>query len=509
MESVTNAINRTLYGDSTNKDPDGPATGRSQNTSNAFPPTPRSSNNRDVISDSGLGSGKYQSSEGPPASSMRHDTGSDFNDGREYSVGPEVGGKFKPVVGGGSGSGSGLGEERRGDLRTLGEGTSSSEVGAERDLGPRDTAESTGTGLTSGIGSTGLGGSSQPHGADSGLGSSDSFPSDPDTTSHTHGNTALGSTVLHTHDNAGHDHAGHHSKPGRTEIDSSRNKHHDAAPGTAVGSGIGTSGRSSDFVPTSTDFAHASAGTGSSGLSPTHTHDASSGLGSSDSTSLEPHQTRGQASPLSADLDSVDAPHGPTGTAIKTATPPAPFQPSGNPDPHSSSNEPGSSGALGGGGDPATAAQPSVGAAPTAGSHSGAGTTHSHSPGEIDSPHAAAAGSDTPATRRKSIPLVTGQGPAGKMPTPAPGLGQSTGEGTGQLYEKSTGLAAEGGDFDAARPGAGREADRLLDEKGVHHGKDVGREDHAHTGSHGHGGSSHGKGVGSKIKEKLHLGSKH
>ncbi len=33
-------------------------------------------------------------------------------------------------------------------------------------------------------------------------------------------------------------------------------------------------------------------------------------------------------------------------------------------------------------------------------------------------------------------------------------------KGTGQQYVKSTGLAAEGGDFDASRPGAGREADR-------------------------------------------------
>lgn len=35
----------------------------------------------------------------------------------------------------------------------------------------------------------------------------------------------------------------------------------------------------------------------------------------------------------------------------------------------------------------------------------------------------------------------------------------STGEGTGEKYVKSTGMGAEGGDFDAANPGAGREAD--------------------------------------------------
>lgn len=41
----------------------------------------------------------------------------------------------------------------------------------------------------------------------------------------------------------------------------------------------------------------------------------------------------------------------------------------------------------------------------------------------------------------------------------------------GHQYIKSTGLAAEGGDFDAARPGAGREADRLLEQHGVHREK--------------------------------------
>jgi hypothetical protein len=33
-------------------------------------------------------------------------------------------------------------------------------------------------------------------------------------------------------------------------------------------------------------------------------------------------------------------------------------------------------------------------------------------------------------------------------------------KGTGTEYVKSTGLAADGGDFDASKPGAGREADR-------------------------------------------------
>lgn len=34
--------------------------------------------------------------------------------------------------------------------------------------------------------------------------------------------------------------------------------------------------------------------------------------------------------------------------------------------------------------------------------------------------------------------------------------------GTGEQYVKTSGFAADGGDFDAAKPGAGREADRMV-----------------------------------------------
>jgi hypothetical protein len=37
---------------------------------------------------------------------------------------------------------------------------------------------------------------------------------------------------------------------------------------------------------------------------------------------------------------------------------------------------------------------------------------------------------------------------------------ESKGEGTGEKYVKSSGMKADGGDFDAANPGAGKEADR-------------------------------------------------
>lgn len=50
-------------------------------------------------------------------------------------------------------------------------------------------------------------------------------------------------------------------------------------------------------------------------------------------------------------------------------------------------------------------------------------------------------------------------GPAGAADEDGPGA-KSQGEGTGEQYVKSSGLAADGGDFDATKPGAGREADR-------------------------------------------------
>jgi len=46
---------------------------------------------------------------------------------------------------------------------------------------------------------------------------------------------------------------------------------------------------------------------------------------------------------------------------------------------------------------------------------------------------------------------------------------ESHGSGTGEKYIKSSGMKVDGGDFDASNPGAGKEADRLLEGKGVHH----------------------------------------
>ncbi|KAK7418870.1 hypothetical protein QQZ08_011079 [Neonectria magnoliae] len=94
--------------------------------------------------------------------------------------------------------------------------------------------------------------------------------------------------------------------------------------------------------------------------------------------------------------------------------------------------------------------------------------------------------------------------PLGSTPSESKPLGSSTqkietdhSEGTGQEYVKTTGFAADGGDFDATKPGAGREADRLLEEKGEHQNEG--------GDTHHHGNSGKDKpSLGERIKAKLH-----
>jgi len=78
-------------------------------------------------------------------------------------------------------------------------------------------------------------------------------------------------------------------------------------------------------------------------------------------------------------------------------------------------------------------------------------------------------------------------------------------KGTGEQYVKSSGLAADGGDFDASNPGAGAEANRLLEEKGIHKSEDnKGEPQDLGTGSESHDSTAKVSKL-DKIKEKLHL----
>jgi len=92
--------------------------------------------------------------------------------------------------------------------------------------------------------------------------------------------------------------------------------------------------------------------------------------------------------------------------------------------------------------------------------------------------------------------------------------GKKQGGGTGEEWIKTSGLQADGGDFDAAKAGAGREADRLLEEKGIardDRGGMVGTDgspvptDHKNPSPSG-GAHSKVKTI-DKLKEKLHIGT--
>lgn len=74
-------------------------------------------------------------------------------------------------------------------------------------------------------------------------------------------------------------------------------------------------------------------------------------------------------------------------------------------------------------------------------------------------------------------------------------------EGTGRVHVKSKGLVAEGGDFDAGRAGAGREADRLLGRDGVKE-KELEKDDHGSFV-----GSGVGEGVGGSVVGEKGTGS--
>lgn len=83
-------------------------------------------------------------------------------------------------------------------------------------------------------------------------------------------------------------------------------------------------------------------------------------------------------------------------------------------------------------------------------------------------------------------------------------------KGTGEKVVKASGLAADGGDFDATKPGAGQEATRLLEEKGVHKTKpaDAGATSDSKDRTESPSGSDKAKvSKMQKLKEKLHIGS--
>ena len=107
------------------------------------------------------------------------------------------------------------------------------------------------------------------------------------------------------------------------------------------------------------------------------------------------------------------------------------------------------------------AVQPSVGADPASGQapkqdHQGANRPGKEPSGEE---HDAIVGDKVAAEKAQSSGAPGGGLHAGQEPESGP-KAPSQGEGTGEKWVKTSGMAADGGDFDAAKPGAGREADR-------------------------------------------------
>ncbi|KAF2740198.1 hypothetical protein EJ04DRAFT_572492 [Polyplosphaeria fusca] len=82
-------------------------------------------------------------------------------------------------------------------------------------------------------------------------------------------------------------------------------------------------------------------------------------------------------------------------------------------------------------------------------------------------------------------------------------------KGTGEDWVKTSGLHADGGDFDVTKPGAGREADRLLEEKGIKkEGGNTGPPADLGSPSSGDKEGKEKVKLSEKIKTKLHIGHK-
>ncbi|KAL9121029.1 MAG: hypothetical protein Q9187_002415 [Circinaria calcarea] len=148
--------------------------------------------------------------------------------------------------------------------------------------------------------------------------------------------------------------------------------------------------------------------------------------------------------------------------------------------------------------------EPSVGADPTSGQapkaqHQGAERPTEEPAGDESD---AIVGAKAAAEKAQSSGAPGGGLHPGQEPESGPGA-PSKGEGTGEKYVKTTGMAADGGDFDAAKPGAGREADRLLEEKGVHREASGVSNSSASVDT---SDTSSKPSMGQKIKEKLHIG---
>lgn len=81
--------------------------------------------------------------------------------------------------------------------------------------------------------------------------------------------------------------------------------------------------------------------------------------------------------------------------------------------------------------------------------------------------------------------------------------GSKSPKGTGTQHIKPTGFVADGGNFDGIKPGAGQEADRLMEEKGAQ--RDGARDkDMSSSLSSSDKHAKDKPSLGERIKDKLH-----
>lgn len=105
-------------------------------------------------------------------------------------------------------------------------------------------------------------------------------------------------------------------------------------------------------------------------------------------------------------------------------------------------------------------------------------------------------GNDGGKTDRSASVAQEGGGPHGKT------------LGTGEKYVKTSGVAADGGDFDATKPGAGQEATRLMEQMGIKtEGQQAPGQQEDEKPAKEPEVEKHGKLT--KLKEKLHIGKAH
>ncbi|KAL7918523.1 hypothetical protein ACQKWADRAFT_303916 [Trichoderma austrokoningii] len=84
-----------------------------------------------------------------------------------------------------------------------------------------------------------------------------------------------------------------------------------------------------------------------------------------------------------------------------------------------------------------------------------------------------------------------------------PELAGNEHEAMGEQHVKSSGLAADGGDFDAANPGAGQEADRLMEQKGIKVDDADPKDKSSSGGSNGRKSSDSSRKDKPKLKERI------